>query len=272
MRTLSANSPLITIMAEEDEEMGGRDMHWVPSQWSVAKNDASLSGDLRSAAAAEALDAVTPKGDFAIDYCAFCGALRIFPHPKIMAPLAPAPKTFFPWHEKSKQDGETQPPGTRSIVKVKQMAVDLASIHALALALPAAKTITTLSFYDAALSSKSIELLAETLPETVVSSLAIDYNPLRGATSSATFALLLKVEGNLSSVSLRGNAIDSVGGIAVGKALAGNTSIGALNLFNNRLGNVGTCDIARALRFNVALKQLSLSRNEVRLLFSEQKK
>lgn len=252
-------------MAEGDQIGGEEGMHGVPTQWSVAENDSS---GLHSSGAAEALEAVAAEGNFTVDYRVFCGALRICPHPKIMEPLASTPKASFPWLEggkkgESKQDEVAQPPGTPSVVKVKQMAVDLGSIRALALALPAAETITTLTFYDAALPSEAIELLAETLPKTVVTSLAIDYNPLGEGASSATFAQFLKAEGNLSSVSFRGNAIDAVGGIAISKALAGNSSIGALNLFNNRLGNNGTCDIAKALRFNTALKQLSLSRNQV---------
>ena len=239
------------------------------THWSVADNDAF---GLDLTAAADSVGGVTAAGNFTEDYRAFCSALCICPHPKIVAPFVPASKLTFPWLEESKAgeekkgDAAAADPAVEdaSSIKVKQMAVDIGSMRALTLALPTTETITTLRFYDAGLSAEAIQLLADVLPKTVVGNLAVDYNVIKG--SSALFALFLKVEGKLSNVSLRGNAIDSVAGMAVAKALSANTSIGALNLFDNRLGNVGTSDVAKALRFNMSLKQLSLSRNNVRSL------
>ena len=250
-------------IAMAEEEVPAEKLPAIPTQWSLTENDKSC---LTAASADEATAAVAASGDFTADYRAYCAALRICPHPKILAPRTAAPKASFPWGNEDAKQAENAAPeasedGTITDIKVKHMAVDMGSLRAFALTLPAAATITTLQFYDAGLSAEAIVLLAEALPKSKVATLAIDYNPVSATPSP--FAAILKVEGTLSNVSLRGNGIDSVSGMAVAKALATNTSIGALNLFNNKLGNVGTADIAKALRFNMALKQLSIASNQV---------
>lgn len=74
---------------------------------------------------------------------------------------------------------------------------------------------------------------------------------------------LIAAQSVVKELSLRGNELDSLAGVAIARAVANNSSLKVLNLFDNRLGDEGAVAIAKALRFNMSMSCVSLCKNGV---------
>lgn len=74
---------------------------------------------------------------------------------------------------------------------------------------------------------------------------------------------LIAAQSVVKELSLRGNELDSLAGVAIARAVANNSSLKMLNLFDNRLGDEGAVAIAKALRFNMSMSCVSLCKNGV---------
>lgn len=127
--------------------------------------------------------------------------------------------------------------------------MDRTSLRLLTKALKRSADVTSVEFHNAALTADSIDVLHDSLPQTSVRSLKMDYDVTseQGAALSARnstqrpalYASLIAAGSNLTALSLRGNTIDDDGAALLAKALGTNTTLCSLNLFDNIITDTG---------------------------------
>lgn len=152
-----------------------------------------------------------------------------------------------------------------------------------------------LSLFNVMLDRKQLELICQTIPETQVQILQLEWNfsenqdaskpkaddrvslpdtaesePAAAEDSgkreddeghSAVYAQLLGTNSPLVFLSLRSNGITSAGAVEIANALKGNTMLQSLNLFQNRIGDDGALAIAHAVAQSATLKSISVASN-----------
>lgn len=221
--------------------------------WSVWEND---KADLSDVVSHPGVEAITPTGNFEQDYAAFSTVLGLTAHPQLLQCPMPHARPTAPAEEGAEV--------VKDEIRVRNMVLDKGSAMAMMLACRGAETIKFLSFYNAGLSSTTIQAIVGLLPQTSVTSLSIEYNPMAPDEPDGvlSFAQVLRCE-VLTAVSLRGNHLEPAAAPQLAEALAHSPRLQSLNLFDNYLGDEGVRVLAEKLRFNVALRSLSLSRNRI---------
>lgn len=108
--------------------------------------------------------------------------LSIVPHPQLLKPKVLATTAQAP-AEEAAADAATDEEGLGVVepdlqLNIRNWKIDTASLQLMCLALPSAKTLTSLTFFNAHLSFKQVQILSQQLPTTNVTSLALEWNPL----------------------------------------------------------------------------------------------
>jgi hypothetical protein len=201
--------------------------------------DATESGRNRESFDDISWDSKKTSGAFNTDFNEICASvLNVQAHPKII-----------------------QSKGDR--VQCQHFIVDPCSTKATMLALSASKNICSLYLNGCALNDVSLNLIRIALPNTSITTLAVDYNNTTGCNDVTALCSLASVE-TLTSLSLRGNQLGAGENVSIlCRILKTNSSIKSLSLYRNKLGNQGTIAISRLLRFNKTLKNISLSANGI---------
>jgi hypothetical protein len=113
---------------------------------------------------------------------------------------------------------------------------DSRSLTLLMLSLKPVKTLLSLTFFNAGLSSASCRALAEGLPLTQVQHLRVDYNPLNEGEESTQVLLksLTAPTSRLVTLSLRGNGLKDNAVAMLCEQLGTNACLQSLNLFGKK--------------------------------------
>ena len=151
-------------------------------------------------------------------------------------------------------------------LSVRGWTLDVGSAQALQMTMPYCKSLTTLRFWNASLSTRALTVLCEGLKGSAITRLHVDYNPLpadRGEEGGLVYSLMLAPSSPLQLLSLRGNRLcDEVCGELM-RTLGSNKNLLALDLWDNELTDGCAADVARMLCTNPHIQSLNLSRNRL---------
>ena len=157
---------------------------------------------------------------------------------------------------------EEQKPLTELAVRGWQL--DVGTAAALQLTLVPSKSLTTLRFWNASLSTRAITLIADGLKGSAVTKLYLDYNPLSvtaGQEPSLVYSMLMAPNSPLQVLSLRGNRIDDSIASDIARTASASKNLVVLDLFDNEIGDEGAIAIAKMISVNSTLQSLNLGHN-----------
>ncbi|CAM9656044.1 unnamed protein product [Chrysoparadoxa australica] len=172
--------------------------------------------------------------------------------------------------------------GENGSVEFRNHRVDPCTMKIVLHVLKSCDSISQLRFLNTGLSAGDISTMAAALPQTSITKLSLDFNPVAmddeeeqqsqqgidaaGAiTTASPFLPLVSASSGLmlSQLSLRGCGIDDMGIAQFCECLEQNTSLKGLNLFGNAIGDAGAAALTQLLKVNTQLSCLSLADNRV---------
>lgn len=149
---------------------------------------------------------------------------------------------------------------------VRGWTMDVGSMQALQMTVPSCKSLHTLRFWNASLSTRALSLLSECLKGSSITRLYVDANPLSraaGDEGGLVFSLLLAPSSPVQLLSLRSNNLGDAEAGELMRTLSANKNLQALDLWDNQLTDKSAPDVARMLGLNAYLLSLNLARNRL---------
>jgi hypothetical protein len=149
---------------------------------------------------------------------------------------------------------------------VRGWVMDLGNVQALQMTVPSCKTLHTLRFWNASLTTRALTMLSECLKGSTITRMYIDSNPLTrsaGDEGGLVYSLMLAPSSPLQLLSLRSSRVTDDVCSELMRTLSANKNLLALDLWDNELTDKCAPDIARMLGVNGHLLSLNLSRNRL---------